>query len=56
VCAGCQSCVSICPHHIWQPAENGTVKIDVKAAEKCTMDYECVRVCPSGAIEIRGKV
>lgn len=52
-CASCQSCIGTCPHNIWVAAENdkGT-RIDESKISACTMDMECVRVCPTGAIEI----
>lgn len=54
VCASCQNCVSICPHDIWQVSEddNRNTTINEKRISECTMDYECIRVCPTGAIEI----
>jgi len=54
VCASCQNCVTICPHDIWQVTNNKQKEtfIDITKIEKCTVDMECVRVCPSGAIEI----
>ena len=54
VCAGCQNCVKICPHDIWavtDDRENRTY-INKDKVSACTMDMECVRVCPTGAIEI----
>jgi len=54
VCASCQSCVAICPHHIWAVTQDD--KKDTRIVEtrvsRCTLDLECVRVCPTGAIEI----
>lgn len=53
ICATCQSCVSICPHDIW--ASNPQTKethLKKENIGKCAMDMECVRVCPTGAIEI----
>ncbi|MCB9062207.1 MAG: pyruvate kinase [Halobacteriovoraceae bacterium] len=54
VCASCQNCVQICPHQIWQVKDNESRDTYIKKenVEKCTFDMECVRVCPSGAIEI----
>ena len=54
VCASCQSCVSVCPHDIWMVTndnKNETIINSARAME-CTKDMECVRVCPTGAIEI----
>jgi pyruvate kinase len=54
VCASCQSCISVCPHHIWKISEldKGETRIDPSRVDRCTLDMECVRVCPTGAIEI----
>lgn len=54
VCASCQNCVSICPHDIWKVSddEQRNTYINEKRINECTMDYECIRVCPTGAIEI----
>ncbi len=54
VCASCQNCVSICPHDIWQVTEDQFTNtyINEPRINECTMDYECIRVCPTGAIEI----
>ncbi len=52
VCASCQNCISICPHDIWQTNDVGSTTINASKVGACTMDYECIRVCPTGAIEI----
>ena len=54
ICASCQNCVQICPHQIWQIKDNEArdTYIEEKNIEKCTTDFECVRVCPTGAIEL----
>lgn len=53
VCAICQSCVSICPHDIWTTdLKTKEVFLNKENVSKCSMDMECVRVCPTGAIEI----
>lgn len=54
LCASCQNCVSICPHEIWNVStdtDKSTYIVQANAKE-CTLDMECVRVCPTGAIEI----
>ncbi len=53
-CAGCQSCVSICPHDIWavRNDSNNHTYINESKVSECSLDMECVRVCPTGAIEI----
>lgn len=51
-CAGCQNCVSVCPHDIYKVGENRETYIDSIKAKECTLDYECVDKCPTGAIEI----
>jgi len=54
VCASCQACVAVCPHDIWVVGkdEHRDTRIDPARAPNCTLDMECVRVCPTGAIEI----
>lgn len=54
MCASCQSCVAICPHKIFAITDDEDQKtyVDSKRVDECTMDMECVRVCPTGAIEI----
>ena len=54
VCASCQNCISICPHDIWAVRENkrGSTYIVEANVKNCAVDFECVRVCPTGAIEI----
>ena len=53
-CAGCQNCVKICPHDIWAVTDDSQKKtyINESKVAACTMDMECIRVCPTGAIEI----
>jgi pyruvate kinase len=54
VCASCQNCVHICPHDIWKVTDDelSNTYINEPRISECTMDYECIRVCPTGAIEI----
>ena len=54
ICAGCQNCVKICPHDIWAVTDDQENKtyIDESKIGACTLDMECIRVCPTGAIEI----
>jgi len=54
VCASCQNCISICPHDIWAVKSNkiGATYIVEANIKNCAVDFECVRVCPTGAIEI----
>ncbi len=53
-CIACQSCVYICPHDIWETnhADNRRVIMVKENAPNCTVDFECVRVCPTGAIQL----
>jgi pyruvate kinase len=51
-CAGCQNCVSVCPHDIYKVSDNRETYIDSIKTKECTLDYECVDKCPTGAIEI----
>lgn len=53
LCASCQNCVQVCPHHIWKiEGKQNETTINVETAHKCTKDMECVAKCPTGAIEI----
>jgi pyruvate kinase len=52
VCGVCQNCIQTCPHGIWERNEVGDTTINKDNVKDCTMDMECVRVCPTGAIEI----
>ncbi|WP_419172404.1 pyruvate kinase [Halobacteriovorax sp.] len=53
ICSTCQNCVSICPHEIWQADKKTKLtKLNKDNIKHCTLDYECIRVCPTGAIEI----
>ncbi|OIQ17175.1 MAG: pyruvate kinase [Bacteriovorax sp. MedPE-SWde] len=53
VCATCQNCVSICPHDIWQSdPKTKMTHLNADNVGRCSMDMECVRTCPTGAIEI----
>jgi pyruvate kinase len=57
VCGSCQSCLNICPHDIWGLDDNGNKNtiINEDKIPHCSLDMECVRVCPTGAIEITPK-
>ena len=54
ICAGCQNCVKICPHDIWAVTKDQERRtyINESKVSACTLDMECIRVCPTGAIEI----
>ena len=54
ICAECQNCVKICPHDIWAVADDRQNKTYINQGNiaACTLDMECIRVCPTGAIEI----
>ncbi len=54
LCAGCQNCVSICPHDIWAVSDDEEKRtyIDPTKIHACTMDNQCIDACPTGAIEI----
>ena len=52
VCASCQNCIQICPHDIWTTDDKHNTVINDSRVSECTLDYECIRVCPTGAIEI----
>lgn len=54
ICASCGNCIQVCPHEIWTVTKDDRQDtiIDAKRAPECTKDMECVRVCPTGAIEI----
>ncbi len=54
MCGSCQNCVKICPHDIWahDSEQKSLTIINKENVSQCTMDMECIRVCPTGAIEI----
>ena len=54
ICGSCQNCIRICPHDIWTVSDSvqNMTTIDASKIGACTMDNECIRVCPTGAIEI----
>lgn len=53
VCGSCQNCINICPHDIWvMNAETKLTSINQSEIRHCQLDMECIRVCPTGAIEI----
>lgn len=54
LCASCQMCISVCPHHIYKISldKDKNTMIDENQASNCTLDMECVEKCPTGAIEI----
>lgn len=52
VCGSCRSCLSICPHDIWEVDDKNETTINQNNIKNCSMDMECIRVCPTGAIEI----
>lgn len=55
VCASCQVCVSVCPFGIWKvddSSSKGNTIIVESNVHQCTLDFECVEHCPTGAIEL----
>ncbi|MEO5364748.1 MAG: pyruvate kinase [Magnetococcus sp. WYHC-3] len=54
LCTSCQNCVKICPHGVWVVTddEHQFAHIDPSKAPECSLDMECIRVCPSKAIHI----
>jgi pyruvate kinase len=53
ICGSCQNCINICPHDIWQvDGDKKETRLNKNQVKHCDMDMECVRVCPTGAIEI----
>ncbi|MBT3984429.1 MAG: pyruvate kinase [Bacteriovoracaceae bacterium] len=58
ICVSCQNCISICPFDIWTNSKefNNSTRINEANAHRCTLDMECVNMCPAGAIEIISKV
>ena len=47
-CIGCRLCVEFCPEHLvsMDPDTDKAVKCDM-----CSNDPECVKACPTGALE-----
>jgi pyruvate kinase len=54
ICGSCYHCVSVCPHEIWTLSKDQEKRTMINASKvkDCAMDMECVRACPTGAIEI----
>ncbi len=54
VCGSCHSCINVCPHDIWGLDDKGNKNtiLNVDKIGSCALDMECVRLCPTGAIEI----
>jgi len=54
VCGSCHHCVEVCPHDIWTISAGNEKRTMINEAKvkDCAMDMECVRACPTGAIEI----
>jgi pyruvate kinase len=53
ICASCQRCVQICPHDIWKVnPDNKDTYLNASQIEHCKMDMQCIKACPTGAIEI----
>ena len=49
-CAGCLTCLRVCPYHVPYLDETGTVKIPIEQCQACGI---CVDACPAKAIELR---
>ena len=54
ICATCQSCITICPHHIFITGnkQQRQTKINFENVNFCELDNQCVETCPTGALEI----
>ncbi|OSM03998.1 putative pyruvate kinase [Magnetofaba australis IT-1] len=53
LCVSCGNCAAICPHEIWtNPREAQPAVIDRARVDACSLDDECMRVCPTGAITL----
>jgi ferredoxin len=48
-CIGCGRCREVCPHQVFQVAENKAVIVDRDACMECGA---CARNCPVGAIAV----
>jgi NAD-dependent dihydropyrimidine dehydrogenase PreA subunit len=49
-CNGCQTCVSACPSHVFDPAESGPPRI--ARPEQCQTCYLCELYCAQDAIYV----
>ncbi|MCC6030717.1 MAG: 4Fe-4S binding protein [Desulfurococcales archaeon] len=46
-CISCGACVAVCPGQALELDENGKARL---IWDKCTNDFECVKVCPVNCI------
>ncbi|MBI9090981.1 MAG: 4Fe-4S binding protein [Desulfobacterium sp.] len=48
-CVGCSLCTEVCPHAVFEMAQNRALIVDLNACMECGA---CVTNCPSGAISV----
>ena len=48
-CVGCSLCTLVCPHGVFEMADNKARLVDFNACMECGA---CVNNCPSGAISV----
>ena len=57
-CKGCNICLTACPKKLFVKSKKrndyGTAMPDVKDPDRCVECRMCERLCPDGAIDVRG--
>jgi pyruvate kinase len=54
LCASCQICIEVCPHHIWtiDAKSSHETRIDASRAKLCQLDMQCVEEVQPGRLKL----